>query len=304
MEKVTVLMSTYNGEKYLEEQLDSILKQVGVKLRIIVRDDGSNDNTIGILKKYASENLNLTYYQGENLKPAKSFLDLIAKSDDADYYAFSDQDDVWDKDKLECSITTLKNLDLSKPALYYSNLRIVDQNLKYYRLSHTRPHTPHNKYSSLVDSLATGCTIVFNKEARNIVKSRVADNCLMHDTWLFLVCSFFGAIIYDSNAHISYRQHENNVIGTCLTKNTFAQYQGKFKRLFNRELQPRFNNTRNFYYTFGDLLNDEDKQKVLKMVSYKNSISDRLKLLFDRDIRSSQLSRDLSYRLLILLGII
>ena len=99
MKKVCVLMSTYNGEKYLKEQIDSILKQKGVKVNLLVRDDGSTDNTLSLLEEYKKKGL-LDYCCGSNMKPARSFMELLSIAPDSDYYAFSDQDDYWEHDKL------------------------------------------------------------------------------------------------------------------------------------------------------------------------------------------------------------
>ena len=143
---VCVLMSTYNGEKYIKEQLDSILSQVGVELSVLIRDDGSSDSTLSIIKDYAEQNKNIKYYVGENIKPAQSFIDLIFNSPDADYYALSDQDDVWDKDKLKCAIDLLQATNPDKPAMYHSNLRIVDGDLNFYRYAHSSDRVHSNKY--------------------------------------------------------------------------------------------------------------------------------------------------------------
>ena len=95
MEKIQVLMSTYNGEKYLKEQIESILNQEKVEVNILIRDDGSCDKTLKIIKEL-SKNPKISYYEGKNIGPAKSFMDLVNKSGDKfNYYAFADQDDIW-----------------------------------------------------------------------------------------------------------------------------------------------------------------------------------------------------------------
>ncbi|MBQ4399872.1 MAG: glycosyltransferase, partial [Alphaproteobacteria bacterium] len=115
MDNVLVLMSTYNGEKYLKTQLDSILAQQGVNVQILVRDDGSSDGTLPILQAYAAQG-KLTYYTGPNLKPAKSFMDLIYNAPQADFYAFADQDDYWLPEKLICAVNKLKHPAYSQHA--------------------------------------------------------------------------------------------------------------------------------------------------------------------------------------------
>lgn len=301
---VCVLLSTYNGEKYLREQLDSLLWQENVELKIFVRDDGSKDSTLQILEEYSKKDSRLTYFKGNNVGPAKSFFDLIIKSPDANYYAFCDQDDVWDKDKLAIAVSFLEKEDNLKPNMYYSNLRIVDQNLKFYRLSHSSPSVQNNKYSVLTEDMATGCTVVFNKTAANFVRMGTPEYCSMHDTWIYMICKFFGKTVYDFDAHISYRQHENNVVGTYLGKKTKEIYIARIKRLFDRSLQPRYNNACNFYNVFGKLLDTKDKEKVIKIVNYKKSFLNKLSLLFDKEIHASSKNREIRYKLLIILGIV
>ena len=304
MKSVCVLLSTYNGEKYLSEQIESLLRQKDVQLSILARDDGSSDSTVSILEEYSEKYQYFKYYKGANVKPAKSFFDLIVQAPSADYYAFCDQDDVWDDDKLAIAIEMLDKEDNTKPNMYYSNLRIVDQDLNVYRLSHETPSTQDSKYSCLTEDMATGCTVVFNKKTAQYVKSGTPEYCSMHDTWIYMICKFFGTTVYDFDAHISYRQHGNNVVGTYLGKKTMDIYSKRIKRLFDRNLQPRYNNAQNFYKTFGDRLSIRDKEKVLELVEYKDSIGQKIKLLSDKEIHASSKSREIRYRGLIVLGIV
>lgn len=128
MKTVMVLLSTYNGEKYLKEQIDSVLSQKNVNVNILVRDDGSYDETKTILQKYQDEG-KLKWYTGNNLKATYSFLDLLHNTPKADYYAFCDQDDVWNENKLIMAINKLENLPKYKPALYTGRLNITDSEL-------------------------------------------------------------------------------------------------------------------------------------------------------------------------------
>ena len=304
MKTVCVLLSTYNGEKYLTEQIESLLKQSNVELSILARDDRSSDSTVSILKNFSEKYPNFKYYKGDNVRPAKSFFDLIINAPESDYYAFCDQDDVWDEDKLSIAVAMLEKEDNTKPNMYYSNLRIVDQDLVFYRLSHETPSTQDSKYSCLTEDMATGCTVVFNKKTAEYVKSGTPDYCSMHDTWIYMICKFFGTTVYDFEAHISYRQHGNNVVGTYLGKKSMDIYVKRIKRLFDRKLQPRYNNAQNFYKTFGDRLSSKDRKKVLELVEYKESIGKKWKLLADKEIHTSSKSREIRYRGLIVLGIV
>ena len=126
--EVCVLMATYNGEKYLREQVDSIIGQHNININLIVRDDGSTDSTINILSEYEEKGL-LTYTKGANLGPARSFMELLKFSPISDYYAFSDQDDIWLPDKIKTAVDMMKE-DEEKPALYFCQTQLVDENLK------------------------------------------------------------------------------------------------------------------------------------------------------------------------------
>ena len=202
MDKVTVLMSTYNGEKYVREQLDSILTQEGVEVYLVVRDDCSKDSTPQILSEYVSKNDNMTFYVGsENKGPCGSFFELLSKEYETEYFALSDQDDVWDKDKLLVAINTLKKYRSDIPMLYYSNLKIVDENLNYLRESHVKPMVPGAKYSYLSDVFVTGCTAVFNRALQRIAVEIQPKEFSMHDTWLYIVASIFGETTYDFDSH-------------------------------------------------------------------------------------------------------
>ena len=127
-EKVLVLMSTYNGEQYLQQQINSIITQKNVEVELIVRDDGSTDKTIDILKDYQQKGL-LSYYAGENLKPQYSFLHLLRHAPECKYYAFADQDDVWLEDKLYSGIKEIYSFD-NQPAIYTCQTQMTNQYLE------------------------------------------------------------------------------------------------------------------------------------------------------------------------------
>ncbi|WP_283650555.1 glycosyltransferase [Dubosiella newyorkensis] len=205
MKEIQILMSTYNGEKYLKEQLDSIFKQKGVKVHLLVRDDGSKDETLKILKQYDE----IEVVTGKNEGPTNSFLDLIELAGDYDYYAFSDQDDVWDDDKLLVAISMLAMHE--GPAVYSSDTRIVDEDLQFIKKETKSPVVTLG--SAIVKNYITGCTTVFNKELMVMLKKYKPNHAPFHDWWINLVClSIGGKSIFDNKPHISYRQHGDNVV--------------------------------------------------------------------------------------------
>lgn len=299
--KITVLVATYNGERYLAEQLDSILMQSGVELSVICRDDGSKDSTLEILKKYKDVYSNFNYYTGPNVKSARCFFDLLSNAGDSDYYAFSDQDDVWDIDKLKVAGDILNKYDNSKPQLYMSNLRVVDQNLNYIRNAHIVPKKDDNPYSVLTEHYATGCTMVFNKALLEMCVAHLPNGEIMHDTWFEFVARFFGEVHYDFEPHMSYRQHERNVIGASV--NMWVRCKNRFKRVLSKQ-EPRYHHAKVFVDTFDSVPSNADWEKLNKVVHYKDTIGKWISLFFDRDIRTSSWDSEVRYRFLILFRMI
>lgn len=216
--KIAVMLSSYNGEQFICHQIESILEQEGdFQLELIVRDDGSTDSTTDILDRYQAAG-KLRWYKGENLKPAKSFLDLVKNCSGYDFYAFADQDDVWYPDKLQTSIDRIK--DHQKPAMAFSNARLVDAELvSLGRNAYSKP-PQHDFYSVLCGGGILGCTVVYNEQCAQILRTYAEpEKLIMHDSYAAILCTLFdGVIEYDHAPHMDYRQHGRNVIGTRHTK--------------------------------------------------------------------------------------
>lgn len=210
--KVLVLMSTYNGEKYLAEQLDSIKKQEAVCVSVMIRDDGSTDNTVNIISQYAKD-MDIKLYTGDNLRPAKSFWNLVQEASlEYDYYAFSDQDDYWEADKLRIAIDKLEMLNVEKPAMYYSGQKLVDSQLN--EIGNHVLDNCRSRYANYVFNQVAGCTVVFNKKLLEYAKLSKDINLHMHDSYLYRLCAALdGEFIIEPQGHILYRQHLNNEVG-------------------------------------------------------------------------------------------
>lgn len=291
--KATVLMSTYNGGRFLKEQIESILRQEEVKVELVIRDDCSTDNTREILSSVANNYPNVRVILGkENFGACKSFLYLISRYSDSDYTALADQDDVWDSDKLKIAIEKISSSQI--PVLYHSNLRIIDESGVYIRDSHRSEQVEKTRFSFLCEPLPTGCTIVYNRLLGSIVQNTEPSSFSMHDTWLYCVCSLFGKVVYDFIPHMSYRQHSSNVIGTYKhfwNKKAFIQQANK---IFSKK-RPRSNNARIIYSIFADKLTSEQKEKLTKVITYRDSFHNKLILLLDKDIRPNSLLRTYRY---------
>jgi glycosyltransferase involved in cell wall biosynthesis len=295
---VTVLMSTYNGEKYLEEQLKSIFEQKGVKVKVIVRDDGSMDNTTLILNKWSKKS-DLIWYQGSNIGVGNSFMELVYQADASDYYAFSDQDDVWDSDKLLIGINKIKEKNQNTPILYFSEYIIVDEKLSKIKKSNTKKFITFS--SALIENKAIGCSIIFNKKAKEFASKFRAENIYVHDAWMFRICFAVGDIIYDPSAHFKYRQHDNNVVGAKMSiYHKWISRLGRTKILLNRQ---KINTINQVNRCCKDYITDAKKVEVLsKYIDYKKSIPSKLRLITDAEVRMESIVDTALFKFAVLIG--
>ena len=299
MKKVIVLLSTYNGALYLNQQLKSLTEQVGVEIEVLVRDDGSSDSTLEILRKWSTK-MNLHWYTGENLGPAMSFMDLMRHAPDSEYYALCDQDDVWLKDKLHIAVEKMKQINFNGPVLYYGVPRIVDKELEYLKQSERAKEKMLTFSSAAINSNATGCTMVFNRDLLRHVISKEPSYIGMHDAWIHKVCVIFrGKLIFDDDVHILYRQHANNAIGISTKKIT--RIKNHIKSLKQKSCA-RSRIIESLYDCYKDAMRYEDAQICKCIIDYKTSIAKRLSLAFNYKIHTVYPDRNLLFRLAVLLG--
>lgn len=302
MHSITVFMSTYNGEVYLEEQIESILKQKDVEVTLLVRDDGSTDRTIDILEKYKSLG-KLSYIAGHNLGYGKSFLNLFKHVQiPTEYYAFSDQDDYWEDNKLINAIKQLKLLDSDIGKIYFSDLSIVDENLI---------PIGYKKFDNLIISLGSvlvrqrvaGCTMVFDAnlfQKANLVDFENYKYHISHE-WIYILCLILGGeAIYDKRAFIKYRRHNYTVttLGRGLKarfKREFAQYS--ITKWDKSELcKVILSNYRNYI--------PEPNLKLISLISkYRYSNVKKMKLLFSRKLNAGSFIFNLKTKLFILTNV-
>ncbi len=282
MKKVQVLLSTYNGEKYLKEQIESILKQEEVEISILVRDDGSSDKTIEILEEISKNNTNIEFYKGENKGPARSFMELVQKSEEADYYAFADQDDIWESKKIISAIKKLNNSNI--PELYISSVTIVDENLK--NIGKKEIQGKFTFEGELIKNFAYGCTQVFNKKLRNIINLYEPQYIIMHDSWITRVCYAIGGnVVIDKNSYIKYRQHSSNVVG--YKDGGIKKLKKQFKIAFKEQTKMRVNIAMELKSGYKDLLTTESLETINNLIEYPRSAKAKIKLLFNKDFRTN-----------------
>ncbi|MCR5576079.1 MAG: glycosyltransferase family 2 protein [Oscillospiraceae bacterium] len=276
--KTIVLLSACNGGKYLREQLDSLIAQTVENVEILVRDDGSTDDTRMILAEYAERGA-LRWYAGENLGPARSFWRLLQDAEEADTYAFCDQDDVWDADKLEIAVSALARLDASKPALYCGDVRVTDAKLHVLAERMVRP-APADYPHALLRNLAPGCTYVFNRAAMELLRRFDAERLgiELHDWTAYQLAACFGSVVYDPTPHMRYRQHGDNAIGAHRTtvgawlEKTISFWSGPMKNSRSRQAL-------RLEQAFGEEMRAEDRELTALLAHYREDRRTKQKLL-------------------------
>ncbi len=227
--KVAILLATFQGQRFLEEQLNSYLEQSHQNWELWVSDDGSNDQTVTVLNDFKSRlpNKQMSIHHGPQEGFAANFLSLTCHADiQADYYAYSDQDDVWEKERLTKAVSWLGGISEDVPALYTSRTLLVDANNQPIGQS-ALFRKPASFPNALVQTIGGANTMVFNNAARKLIaKVSLTLDIVSHDWWAYLIVEGVGGkVFYDSAPQVRYRQHKNNLVGTNAT------LRGKLRRL-------------------------------------------------------------------------
>ena len=297
MAKVCVLLSAYNGEQFIEEQLASLTAQKGVEVEILVRDDGSTDTTRTILERWQQKGA-LRWYGGENLGWAMSFIHLLCHAPEADYYAFCDHDDIWLPEKLEEAVKMLEGMSGDKK-LYFSNLNYYkdgkDEGL-------VKPAVLHyNIRTALVKCIPLGCTVVMNRGLQQSISQHPPKSVCAHDFWVYQVALAVGNVCYDPRSFILYRQHAHNQIGQ--TRSWCEIWRSRLKRLKGlRHQHDREELATQLLECHGAEMDEETRTAVRKVADYRRSLKNRLSLFADRRYTMGRRSNDVWLRLRILFG--
>ena len=303
--KVTILMSVYNGSEFLETQIDSIRRQtIGYeKIRIFIRDDGSTDGSAELIE--TMHDSNITLLPGKNIGTADSFWDLLQKVDmDSDYYAFSDQDDIWYDGKLENALGKLSGTDI--PQLYYANAEIADQDGNGTGQNLMSEENYLSVPTIMAGLHALGCTMVFNRAAMRLYKSARLTGIEMHDRSCFLMTYLMGQVIFDVKPQLYYRQHDKNVIGNEGKRN-LSYYKKRLRKTyllwFKSGKHDATIQAKDMLNNFGEKLRKDDSMYLRMVADYRSNWKYKISLLVDRNIKYLNKRVKRSYRLRILINV-
>lgn len=299
---IAVLMSTYNGGKYLDEQLASLANQtVAEAMNVYIRDDGSKDSTFDIIEQW-KEKLPIHLRKAQNVGPARSFWELFTDRDiQADFYAFCDQDDIWDADKLETAVAQLRG----DCHMYCCNCRIVDAQGKLLQPA-MKDAAPQMEIPRMfVTGFTQGCSMVFTNALREHVLSKEITCVPMHDVMLTLYGAAYGKVYWDNAPRFSYRVHESNVTvksqKSPLRKlqSTWRNWRSSSKNSMSTVAEEMLQN--------GLSLSEKDREFLSRMSAYRRGLRNRLWLMGYKDIQNipDVTYRSLrSYRIRLLLGLL
>lgn len=280
MTTVAVMMSVYNGDKYIKEQVDSIMAQKGVSVDLYIRDDGSDETSRDVIASLKEIYNNIFITHGRNLGIKDSFLTLVKDVPDTyEYYAFSDADDVWLPNKLQRAVSMLLKGKSKCAQAYCSQISLVDAELNFLGYGR-RLNRPISLSNALVECRMSGATAVFNRELILIAKSLDYSDAVMHDAWMNLLAAAFGEVTFDPESHILYRQHSSNADGgrrSLIRVWRDRMRRSSLSRRFARQAEALMKQAHN------DL--DESKKSLLaRFISYNQQRASAFKFIRDPEI--------------------
>ncbi|MFV0465964.1 MAG: glycosyltransferase family 2 protein [Lachnospiraceae bacterium] len=300
--KVKILLSSYNGERYIREQIDSILNQKNVSITILIRDDGSTDSTRSIIQEYADKDSRIQWYSSSNLGAAQSFFHLISHCENnAEFYAFSDQDDVWQPEKLSHAIKILQKMreKHGSIALYASQVTYASEDLHSLEPFAFSVNRAPDVGNALLENICIGCTEVFTAELLSLIKDKNPGGIIWHDWWLYLTASVFGNVYYDKNSFIYYRQHNNNEVGM---QNTWGQRWKKRIRSFQALKGRLSTQARSFIQIYGKRIPNYDTIKIV--ADCDKGIKYSWRAFLDKNLYRQNPIDNIIFHLLMLLGLL
>lgn len=218
-EQVHIVLATYNGERFLQEQMDSVLAQTYENITVEVCDDGSTDGTVAMIREYVAQDDRVKLHVNpQNLGYVKNFLEGVKRCQ-APYVMLCDQDDIWQSDKVEKTLRAMQEAEknmVQKPVLIFTDaVNFNSETGEELGFFHETSHLDVKKVDTahlFMENKCIGCTMMMNRAITPYLEE-LPEEIRVHDWWLALICSHFGAIQYVPEATLRYRQHEGNQIG-------------------------------------------------------------------------------------------
>jgi len=306
MKKIVVLLSSYNGEKYIAQQIESVLNQkINLSLSLLIRDDGSTDSTVNLINDYCQRFSNIRLIKGENVGLVASFFQLIEEAfhsaETYDYFSLADQDDVWDLDKLAIAVNKIDNNENQNiPMLYCSSSRPVNDTLQPIPKK-TYKRKPLRYYNTMIQNSTPGHTYVFNRNLAELVCSPDPSKVYVHDSYILNVAVICGDVIYDPTMHTSYRQHSSNQLGTS-NSGTFSWIKSRLKRLKRGDGKKYADQIEYLYDAFGDSIPLDQQKETNRFLKNRRNFVTRVVYALSTKFYRQRPWQSIAFRLLYVFG--
>ena len=300
-DKVAVLMSTFNGKKYLQCQIDSIISQeLDCDITIIVRDDGSSDGTPEYIEHTYKD---IVVIRGNNIGSVSSYFELIkyAKDNlvDCTFFSLADQDDRWDSDKLQIGVNELRKRDNREPLLYASLSRLVDDNLNEIPRTY-RKGRKIDFYNSIIQNFLPGHNYVMNRAMLELVADADPQKIYVHDSFILNAAVLYGGLIFDENTHTDYRRHlDNQLGGTSSFADWFIQ---RIKRILRGDSRKYAAQIEYIYYYFNDVMDALQIREIESFLQSRKNIFRRMQYIVRTKLYRQKRTENLAFKLLYLVG--
>ena len=296
---INILISTYNGADYIDEQLDSIFLQSYQNFHVYIRDDGSVDDTVDVIKKYITNNSlqkRVTVCEEDNVGFCESFFKLLNLAKNGDYWAFCDQDDVWYPDKLKLAIDWMENQeDTTIPLLYHSGFELGNTDLSKKMLYAPRKFD-YQFYNSITSNIFFGFSIIINKVLYDKLIQANPKIIKYHDWFAAMITAAFGKYHLSKQVEAVHRQHENNSSPLFFLKKIPHGIRLLKGDLFYTR------NAKEFLRLFGTMLDERDKEVLMLFVQEKYSLKVACRKAFYPKRWNPQILVEIILRGLMLLG--
>lgn len=276
MKTVTVVMSSYNGAKYIKRQIESIYRQKGVGINCFIRDDGSSDDTLTVLSELQKKYENLSFVCGENVGWERSFFLALKLAPLADYYAFADQDDVWFDTKIINGINQIEKYAEDEVAMFHCNKISVTEDFSPLPYQIKRLNSPLNRKNAVIQEYAQGCSIIFNNMAKKLITKKEPKEKIAHDFWAGLICFLFGHVVYDENPYFYHISYGHNASGEG---HLIKSWKKRFSMFFKSEKVYYLPSLDLLSDAYIDLLTSNDIKFLQCTVDYKKNVISKIKLL-------------------------
>lgn len=304
--KIGVLLSAYNGEKYIAQQIESIMKQKNSNhLTLLVRNDGSTDNTGKILKNLENKYDNLRVINGPNIGLIASFFELLKtglNEYNFDYYSFSDQDDYWLEDKLQTAVNYIEKESNNIPILYGCRSIVVDDNLNKTEFVTQAQERKITFYNTAIQNIVIGHNQVLNKKLAEVLVKYHQDfnNIYSQDLWIENVAAVTGKIIFDNTPHTLYRMHSHNQLG--YGKGKLDRVRGHLIRLKKKEPQKMAKQLEYFIKYYKNFISDEEENEIKLFLYSQRNIKTRINYIRHTKLYRQTVKETLQFKILYILG--